>query len=685
MNNTSVETIPQILLSRATSTPDKTAYIFLHDGEEQVEIISYKALHNAACVIASQLLKNHTRGERALMLFPPGTDFIRALYGCFYAGIIAVPAYAPRKNRSLERIRSLVADCGATIVLTVAEIHNAFNRSFSHLDELKSMDWILGERRDTTDEKPDLQEASSFVPQLPEPCEVALLQYTSGSTGQPKGVIVLHRNLISNCESMKQVFNLTAESISVSWLPAFHDNGLIDGVLGAIYNGLTSILMPPVTFIQKPVRWLKAIQKYKGTHAGAPNFAFDLCVDCITESDRAMLDLSSLQTLYSGAEPVRKETIERFVKTFTPNSIVRERVYPCYGMAETTLIISGPPSQRGPVYLGVSASALENNFIKTTDLTPDDTRYFVGVGKAWLDTEIVIADPDTLEPVNTNRVGEIWVSGSIVTAGYWNNETLTAQVYNAHIKNTGDKGPFLRTGDLGFFYEGELYITGRLKDLIIIQGKNYYPQDIEYLAEQSHPAIRPTAVAAFSAEVENTERLVIVAEVERTYIRNLNVDEISNAIRQSVVAETEQEVYAVLLIRTASIPKTSSGKIQRKACKKGFLDKTLDVVGESIATISLPTETFVSPADMSETDALAGIQAWLIAWVHIKLKVAFEHIDIHKSISSYGLNSLKAVQLQQDFLDKYKVNIPPYLLFDKLSLKELSTKAYNMMKEASIA
>lgn len=680
-------TIPQILHTRATTTPDKTAYIYLHDGEENAEHITYQQLHEDACSIAALLLKNHRRGERALMLFHPGTHFLRALYGCFYAGIIAVPAYAPRKNRSLDRIKTLVADCSATIVLSESGIHDAFNRSFSDLEELKSMHWI------TVDNREQASANRSVAPILALPDEIALLQYTSGSTGQPKGVMVTHANIACNNEFLRQSFSLTTDSVSVSWLPAFHDMGLIEAVLEPVYTGFPGVLMPPVAFIQKPVRWLRAIQKYKGTHGGAPNFAFDLCVDGIPEAERKGLDLSTMETLYSGSEPVRKETFERFVEAYAPYGIKAQMLNPSYGMAETTLIISGPPALRGPVYLGVSASAFENNLIITGRPNDTDTRYLVGVGKPWLDTEVIIVDPETTIPITDNRIGEIWVAGSIVTAGYWNNEVLTGEVYRAQIFNDNTGKHYLRTGDLGFFFNGELFITGRLKDLIILQGKNYYPQDIEYLTEQAHPAIRSAAVAAFSAEIGNSERLVIVAEVERTYLRNFNAEEISNAIREAIAGELEQDVYAVLLLRTTSIPKTSSGKIQRKACKQGFLGKTLDIVGASYATDSpstaLPdnsgTASAKSADNSPDVDALEGIQSWLIAWVHSKLNIAPERIDIQKYLTLYGLNSLKAIQLQQDILDKYKVNIPPYLLFDNLSLKELSSRILKTIKETSVA
>ncbi len=660
-------TLPEILQTRAIQTPDETAYIFLRDGEDDEERITYFELDRAARAIAGKLTESNVRGERALMLFPPGLEFVKSLYGCFYAGIIAVPAYAPRKNRSLERIKTLVVDSGATIVLCIADIFQSFERSFSDLEELKGLRWVLVE--DCLNSG-NAQKASL---EFPDPDNVALLQYTSGSTGKPKGVMVTHRNILRNAMFIRTSFSLSRKSVSVTWLPSFHDMGLIDGIIEPVFNGCPGIVIPPVAFIQKPLRWLKAITKYKGTHGGAPNFAFDHCVDGISETEREGLDLSSLSTLYCGAEPIRKSTFARFIETYKDYGFKTSMLYPCYGMAETTLIISGPSADRGPVYLCISGDLLEQNRIKKVTENDSDARYLVGVGYPWLDTEVKIVNPETLSLCKDDEVGEIWVSGSIVTAGYWNKEAETRESYEASID--GDLSiKYFRTGDLGFFDQGELYITGRLKDMIILQGRNYYPQDIEFVAEASHPALRLNASAAFSIDVNDDEKLVIVAEVERSAIRNLDVEAVCDAIRQQVAEEFEQEVYAIQLLRTASILKTSSGKIQRKACREGFLQKSLEIVGESVQELKEPV---LATAALD----LTSLQAWLIAWIHIHLKIPFDRIDQSRSISAYGLNSMKAVQLQQDVLTKFGVNIPPYVFFDKITVKELCERAFAKMNE----
>lgn len=662
-------TIPHILQYRALHTPDETAYIFLKDGETDEERITYAQLYKAALKVAAQLSSAGGRGSLALMLFSPGLEFVKSLYGCFYAGVIAVPAYPPRKNRSLDRIKTLVVDSGAGIVLTTADIYQSFERSFSDLEDLKQMKWVC------IDQPNEVTAGQSPEIVLPEPQDLALLQYTSGSTGKPKGVMVTHQNIMRNLEFFRQSFKLSNAGISVTWLPAFHDMGLIDGVIGPVYNGCRSVIISPVAFIQKPVRWLKAISRYKATHSGGPNFAFDLCVEAITSEEKNELDLSTIRTLYCGAEPIRKSTLDRFVNTFRSQGFKPEMLYPGYGMAETTLVISGPGADRGPVYLCVSDEALTHNSIRQSEAGGPDARWLAGIGHPWIDTTVKIVNPETMLPCADDEVGEIWVSGSIVTAGYWKKPLETELTFKAQIK--GDEGhQYLRTGDLGFFHQGELYITGRLKDVIILHGRNYYPQDIEFVAEASHAALRPNASAAFPVDVNDEEKLVIVAEVERSAIRDLDVEKVCDAIRQAVTAEFEQEVYAIQLLRTAAIPKTSSGKIQRKACKQGFIEKSLQVVGESVWEAA-PVEAVSG----STAPDLTSLQAWLMAWIHVNLKVPFDKIDLSKQIASFGLNSMKAVQLQQDFLDRYGINVPPYLFFDKITVKEVCDKAFGMIEK----
>ncbi len=410
---------------------------------------------------------------------------------------------------------------------------------------------------------------------------LAFLQYTSGSTGTPKGVMLSHANLIHNSALICHAFEHTRSGVGVFWLPSYHDMGLIGGILQPMYYGRPNVLMSPMSFLQKPLRWLQAISRYKSTVSGGPNFAYDLCVRRISPEERRTLDLSSWSLAFNGAEPIRPETIAEFTRTFAQCGFHPEAFYPCYGLAEATLMVTGGMKTALPVIRTFDAKALESN--QAVDALPDEegTRTFVGCGKAFADQEVVIVDPETMTRRPDCRVGEIWVAGPSVAQGYWRHAEETAKSFLAYLKDSG-RGPYLRTGDLGFLHDGELFVTGRLKDLIIIRGRNFYPQDIEQTVEKAHPLLRSSSSAVFMIEVAGRERLGVVAEIERGRNRSpQELDEVFEAIRKSVSAEHEIPMEAIVLIKAGSIPKTSSGKIQRHACRNGFLRGTdLEIVAQ---------------------------------------------------------------------------------------------------------
>ena len=560
---------------RAQNQSDKMAYTFLQDGETEAGRLTYKELDRQARAIAARLQSLDAPVSRALLLYPPGLEFIAAFFGCLYAGVVAVPAYPPRRNQNMSRLQAIIADAQATVALTTTSMLGNIEGCFAQNPELAELRWI------TTD-----QMASNLVEAWQEPdlCEstLAFLQYTSGSTGKPKGVMVSHGNLLYNSALIQQCFEDTPNSMGVSWLPPYHDMGLIGGVLQPLYVGAPMILMSAVAFMQKPFRWLQAISRFKATTSGGPNFAYDLCVRNIKPEQRATLDLSRWEVAFTGAEPVRAQTLDQFVRTFADYGFRREAFQPCYGMAETTLIVSGGLKAALPIVCEVDEAALSQNRVHTAD-KQEGTRAIVGCGRSWLNHKIVIVDPESLSPCPDSKVGEIWVSGSSVAQGYWNRPEETRQTFHAYLAETGDVagldlGPFLRTGDLGFLQDGELFVTGRIKDVIIIRGQNHYPQDIELTVEKSHPALRPGCGAAFAVDVKGSERLVVVQEVERSHLRTLDVNEVLGNIRQAVTAQHDLQIYATVLVKTGSIPKTSSGKIQRHACQSGFLTGSLNVV-----------------------------------------------------------------------------------------------------------
>ncbi len=562
-----------LLTYRAEHEPEKIAYTFLDRGETEASKLTYKQLGEQVKAIAASLQSLNAAGERALLLYQPGLDFIAAFFGCLYAGVIAVPAYPPRRNQKLSRLQAIIQDAEAKIVLTSTSLLQNLQTSFDK-DGVDSsqLHWLA-----TDGLSQDF--AQAWQPQELDQHTLAFLQYTSGSTGNPKGVMVSHSNLLANSSVIHKLFGHRSNSQGLIWLPPYHDMGLIGGILQPLYGGFPVTLMSPVDFLQKPIRWLQAISRYQATTSGGPNFAYDLCIRKVTPQQLENLDLSSWELAFTGAEPIRAETLEQFASKFAACGFRKEAFYPCYGMAETTLIISGGEKTALPITCNVEKAALEQNHIVKANDSWEDNRIIVGCGSTRLHHKAVIVNPESLTPCLPGEVGEIWVAGSSIAQGYWNRTEETQKTFHAYLANTGE-GPFLRTGDLGFLEDGELFITGRIKDVIIIRGQNHYPQDIELTVENSHPALRISSGAAFTIDFQGYERLVIVQEVERSYLRKLDVQEVVGTIRQAVVAQHGLEVFATVLVKTASIPKTSSGKIRRQACRTAFLAGNLDVVGD---------------------------------------------------------------------------------------------------------
>jgi acyl-CoA synthetase (AMP-forming)/AMP-acid ligase II/acyl carrier protein len=638
-----------ILLQRVQIQPNHKGYIFLQDGETESDSLTYKELDRRAKSIASHL--QQWKGERALLLYPSGLEFIVAFFGCLYAGVVAVPVYPPKRNQKLSRLLSIVNDSQAKVALTstsiLADIGQRWEKETELLSQLK---WVT---TDAIEANPQ-----EFIPTSPKPESLAFLQYTSGSTGAPKGVMVTHKNIIHNQQLIHQAFSHSEKTILVGWLPLFHDMGLIGNVLQPIYLGTPCILMPPVAFLQKPICWLKAISKYKATTSGGPNFAYDLCAKKIQPEDLANLDLSSWDVAFNGAEPLRAQTLEQFSQKFAQCGFNYNAFYPCYGMAETTLFTTGGDKNQKPVIKNALADQSEKTSLVENKISSAESPLLVGCGHTYMDTTVIIANPESLIRCEKGQVGEIWVSGGSIASGYWNRPEATQETFQAYLKDT-EEGPFLRTGDLGFLLDGELFVTGRLKDIIIIRGQNHYPQDIELTVQKSHPALRPNCGAAFSLEVEGEERVVVVQEVERSYLHKLNVDEVIEAIRKAVSQDHQLQIYGIVLLKTASIPKTSSGKIQRYLCRKLFLEDGFSTVAiwksDNIASsFELPvlinaykgTEKTTYPKSDLPTSEL--IKQWVIKWLAKELKLTEQSIDSSKSFADYGLDSVVAVQLAQD-------------------------------------
>ncbi len=566
-------TLVQLLRLRAEFQPRQRAYTFLANltvqGEAEELPLTYEELDQQARSIAAQLQYVAPPGARALLLYPSGIEYIQAFFGCLYAHVIAVPTYPPRRNRPNDAFMALIRDSQATVVLTTKAVLEDLQGDITQSPDFRGVTWLAtdGIARDASKHwrEPDVR-----------PETLAFLQYTSGSTGNPKGVMVSHANLLHNEQMIQQAFRHTEQTIVAGWLPLFHDMGLIGNVLQSLYLGVPCILMPPMAFLQKPFRWLQAVSHYRATTSGAPNFAYDLCARKVTEQQAASLDLSCWEVAFSGAEPVRAETLERFASRFAPYGFRREAFYPCYGLAEATLLVSGGEQTAAPALYAVEADSLEQNRVAPAAGDSDNPRTLVSCGWPWDTQRIAVVDSECFRRCPDGQVGEIWVAGPSVAEGYWNRPEETRQTFHAYVQDTHE-GPFLRTGDLGFIQHGELFVTGRLKDMIVIRGRNYYPQDIERLVQESHPALEEGRGAAFSVDRMGEERLVVAQEIKHTYRRSLDVAEVTGNIREAVAHQFGLDVLAVVLLKSGGVQRTSSGKIQRRTCRANFLANRLDL------------------------------------------------------------------------------------------------------------
>ncbi|AFY82813.1 condensation domain-containing protein [Oscillatoria acuminata] len=667
-------TFVEILRGRAIQQPDNLAFRFLIDGEILGETLTYRELDRGSRAIAAQLQAMGLGGERALLLYPPGLDYLIAFFGCLYAGVVAVPAYPPRNQRNTPRILAVLADAKAAVALTTSQIAAQVQSLLSEKTAGSGLQWVCTDRLD-----PALD--SQWQDPGVTSDSLAFLQYTSGSTGTPKGVMVSQGNLLHNAAITYKVMDHHPESQFISWLPTYHDMGLIGGILQPLYGGFPCTLMSPASFLQRPYRWLKAISDYGGTTSGAPNFAYDLCVSKITPEQKATLDLSRWQVAFNGAEPIRHETLVRFQEAFADCGFQPEAFYPCYGMAETTLMVSGSMTSVPYPWKAIDKGAFERNQITDSD-SGENAVTLVGCGSAVPDMQIAIAHPETGARCAGNEVGEVWVSGPSVCQGYWNRPEESRHTFQAFLADSGE-GPFLRTGDLGFLEDGELYITGRVKDLILIRGRNLYPQDIERATESSHRAFRLTGTAAFTVEVAGEERLVVVQELE--FRAKPNLSEAIAAIRQAVAEEFEVQVYGVVLIKPGTIPKTSSGKIQRRACRDRFLNGELQVVDQSLVASSMSgkleknwdRESLLNLApEQRQTELIAD----LTSRVSSLLNVSVVDIDPKQPLSRFGLDSLMAFDLKNQLELAWGVNIDVVDFFEGISLVELAQKADNLLE-----
>ncbi len=663
-----------VLLLRNEQQPDQPALTFLIDGDQRELSWTYHQLDVEARRIAILLQRQGLAGERALLLYPPGLPFVAALFGCFYAGVIVVPCDLPRPRRSIGRLERIAQDVRPAVILTTAECAQGIR------DRLIGQPFLSDIPVEATDALCEV-DALEWIPRSCSSEHLALIQYTSGSTSQPKGVLLSHANLLANSQQIARAFGHSPGSRGVSWLPTYHDMGLIGGVLQPLFAGFPVVLMSPIHVVQNPLRWLRAISRYGATTSGGPNFIYDRCVDSIRAEQLSELDLSCWQVAFSGAEPIQARTMRRFAETFSPCGFSSRALFPCYGLAEASLLVSGGPPGSGAVMERFDRRALES---ERTALPPHNgslATELVGSGVAGTDIVVRIVNPETERECPPETIGEIWVSGPNVASGYWNHPEQSAETFEATLD---DDRHYLRTGDLGFLRNGQVFVAGRIKDLIILDGRNHYSQDVEQTVEHCHSALKGQGGVAFAFEADGAEHLAIVHEVYRNG-RGVETEDVIHAICRSVSEEHEITVSHVALVKCGEIPRTSSGKVQRSQCRGMLRMHELDILAEwrakelgplppnqptPVVDPSVKTET-AFPAASVEMSAEA-IQEWLVAELRQHLPMLGGPIDLCAPLASFGLTSRESVEISGRLESLLQRRLSPTIVYEYPTIDALS-------------
>ncbi len=665
-----LSSLPGLLSARAEQDPDGKAYTFIKDDAE-ASSITYAGLEGQARAVAVHLAGQARPGDRALLLYPPGIDFLAGFFGCLKAGVIAAPLPLPTPRSGLDKLALVLRDTGAKVVLSVGEILEG---------GLEAAAAGTGVRLLATDK---LGEADGF--EAPAPAgDIAYLQYTSGSTSRPRGVMITHANVLHNLAYIDDGFEHTASSVAVSWLPHFHDMGLIYGLLAPLYIGMPCYFLSPASFVQRPRLWLETITRYGGTHSGGPNFAYDLCVRRIPAGQREGLDLSSWEVAFNGAEPVHATTLERFAEEFAGCGFRRQAFYPAYGLAEASLKVTGGGKGSGAAVFDADPAALARN--RVAPASGPNARRLVGCGRASRETRVELVDPETSVLSAPGAVGEVWVSGPGVAKGYWNRPEETEATFRARL--AGDDTDFLRTGDLGFLHEGELFIAGRLKDLIIIRGLNHHPNDIELTARRAHPDVATSIAAAFSVEAGGVECLVLVMEAGRHDPRD--PEAVARSVRQAIAEKHETRLDAFVLVRKGGIPKTSSGKVQRRLCRSMYLDGTLTELFRSEVSEAAPDD---APPVLDRARLLAAASGerlslatgYLQRQVAATLKIAPGTLAADRPVNEYGIDSLAALEIQNRVEIDLGVAITAVELLEGATLAQLAESIVERLEDSDRA
>jgi len=574
--------IPSVLAARAV-LDDKVAFRFLRDGMDDVVAWTYRDVEQMASRVATELRLRGLEGKRVLLTLEPGLLYIAALFGILKAGAVGVPSFPPAGKRAQARLASIFNDCLPDLIIADNRAASVADRVMASLNVAeKAPQWLFLDEGffSSTHAAATGDSASQADPDFFAADRPALLQYTSGSTGTPKGVIISHGNLVANSLVIERHLGPQEQHIGCSWLPPYHDMGLMGAIILSVYNGFTLVALSPAHFVQSPYRWLKAISQYRVTTSVAPNFALDLCVDSISDEEVATLDLSCLRQVFCGAEPVLQASLDKFCERFGPCGFSPSTFVPCYGMAEATLFVSGKSGDAPPKAAYIDKDLLAKGVIH--QVTPDNKRgtHVVSCGTIAAAHQVEIVDPETNQAVPPGTIGEIWFRGANVAKGYWKRPIETAKTFGGRLAGDTSKESFLRTGDLGFMMDGELFIAGRIKDVVIIAGRNLYPQDIELSVTRCHESIRQNGAVAFSvSDGQRAEQLIVVAELSRRFMFSATaLEEVRRNVAAAVSADHGVTPSVVHLAPIGAIPLTTSGKVRRQACKQAYLQGALPAI-----------------------------------------------------------------------------------------------------------
>lgn len=670
-----LKSVVEMLRRRAAERPTQAAFVFLTGdtaggGSEQTW--TYAELDRRARAIAQEVSRHAAPGERAVLVFQPGLDFIAAFFGCLYAGVLPVPATYPKPRRPSSRLDAIVADCTPSLALTSSDVLATLQLT-EQSTAVQELSWLA------VDQCRDAAAFQAFEPKsLNDP---AFLQYTSGSTSQPRGVVVSHGNLLHNLELIRTGFKLAPAEMhgpveaGVFWLPAYHDMGLIGGILTPMYIGGTSYLIAPAAFLQRPILWLETISRTGAAISGGPNFAYELCARKTSPEQRAALDLSRWRLAFCGAEPIDTRALSEFAAAFKPCGFRQSAFYPCYGLAEGTLMVSGGSGANGPRVLRADRTRLAANELVAADSHAASVQELVSCGLPLGDQQVRVVDPQSFEPCRDGVIGEIWVQGGSVARGYWNHPEELWQTFGGRLAD--GSGPFLRTGDLGAFNQGELFVTGRAKDLIIVRGRNLYPQDVERTAQLSHAAVDLSA--AFAINVDGHEQLVVVQQAAREHRRE-DMAPVMRAIRAAIVEEHDVDPYQIVMLKPGGIPLTSSGKVQRSRCRELLAANQLDQLAAwtqpSLPATDAPAELksmngsaevgslshphFLDHVASLSPEVLADeVQAWMLAWLTDRAEPGASEMNPMTPFTELGMDSLTALELNVDFEKVLGIRLPP--------------------------